>query len=203
MSALDDRVSVLCEVAGRQYTHEGSVYVVDDAANMLVLRRAKETTHQKADYVFINQSTIKSVVVKQAATEAPRPVAQPLTEEVVAKRRDRAADHYQRVARRIGKHVSREEQELFNALYPSFPGSYWGDDGTIMLGGQTVDVPLMRPHRVENVRLPEDEKLRHLLESKFLPYLRLHLDKAWRKVTAGGSGGAASTDLEAAAAVGM
>ena len=104
-------------------TFESELFAIEGqgtADELVIFRRQKTHTWQKADYRVVPRRAIAELVVLARSGAAPPPLREFSEDEVQRRYADGAAREQKRLSRR-GQGVSESGQRLFDALLPNFP----------------------------------------------------------------------------------
>jgi len=146
---------------------EGDVFAVQEMGNadsgLLVLRKTKHHTWQKADYYVISTENIAEVVV--IGEGEPIPDLREFDAETLQKRFNSTAKREEERIARHGKGVGEVGQSIFDRLARNFPGLVWAEKTIIIADRIELREPYVQSTIAfcDNVDEKEQEALRKIV----------------------------------------
>lgn len=158
----------------------GYVYSYSNAALVLQIPTITATS-ESYNYKVLRVSHVKSLEVLSKTIDDSQVVKitkiDPDTIEQVEKRNAEAADLLKRTR---NENVSKEGQQVFNAVYKTVPNVRWSGDSIIVLD----EVKISSPYNIKNIKsLSEDDK------SDAIELVKKIVDGVWNKIESESKGG--------------
>ena len=122
-------------------TIEGVVFTVCPQTSLLAL----STPPPKVTYHVVPFSALTSFTILSPSPNTPLAPLPALKTSTLQARANTALERAKEKASRINKEVSKEAQEIFDALYRQFPGTRWAGKDMVVLDAVLIKGPGYRP----------------------------------------------------------
>ena len=128
---------------------EGTIYTVCPITSLLALSTGGGGggSGAKATYHIVPFASLTNFTILAPSTSTAPPPPPPLKTSVLQARANAALNRAKEKASRINKEVSKEGQEIFDALYRQFPGTRWAGKDMVVLDAVLIKGP---GYRVED-----------------------------------------------------
>lgn len=177
---MEDVVQVTC-VDGT--VHEGSVFVTPCEDGVMVLRKGRHHTYQKADYIVIPAQSVKDIATVSHNEEPVRHHGA-VHPETTRSRVRKTVSRHEKALRRINKNASEADVAIFDALVPVFQETVWGENTDIVLkDGQVV---ISKPYNDSDIKILPGELTPAYIEANVIHLVKGCL-KLGREKALGGS----------------